>query len=129
MPFYPWLHRLAAERVALAYRRHVLSKGRGVGLEEPATTREGCPDTLFADETTPVTRLIRSERESKILGSLDGLPEAERSVLVMRYLEGLSFAEIAAILEINEGAAKMRHLRALQKLRERNAALAPGSSG
>jgi RNA polymerase sigma-70 factor, ECF subfamily len=36
---------------------------------------------------------------------------------VMRYLEDLTFAEIAAILEIGESAAKMRHLRAIGRIR------------
>jgi DNA-directed RNA polymerase specialized sigma24 family protein len=35
----------------------------------------------------------------------------------MRYLEDLSFTEIAAILEIGESAAKMRHLRAVKSMR------------
>ena len=41
----------------------------------------------------------------------------DREVLLMRYLEDLSFRDIAAILGIGEGAAKMRHLRALQRMR------------
>ena len=40
----------------------------------------------------------------------------DREILVMRYLEDLSFSEIAAILEIGESAAKMRHLRAIEKI-------------
>ena len=36
----------------------------------------------------------------------------------MRYLEQLTVAEIAAVLAISEGTVKVRHLRALQRLRE-----------
>jgi RNA polymerase sigma-70 factor (ECF subfamily) len=42
----------------------------------------------------------------------------DREVLVMCYLEGLPFAEIAAILGITEGAAKVRHVRALERIRK-----------
>jgi DNA-directed RNA polymerase specialized sigma24 family protein len=38
-------------------------------------------------------------------------------VLVLRYLEQLSIQEIAAVLYITEGAATMRQVRALDRLR------------
>jgi DNA-directed RNA polymerase specialized sigma24 family protein len=38
-------------------------------------------------------------------------------VLVLRYLEHLSTAEAAAVLGVTEGAVKLRHLRALDRLR------------
>jgi RNA polymerase sigma-70 factor (ECF subfamily) len=38
-------------------------------------------------------------------------------MLVLRYLEGLSNAEAAAVLGIAENTAGMRHLRALERLR------------
>ena len=34
LPFYPWLHRLAAERLAAVHRRHRRSKARSVTREE-----------------------------------------------------------------------------------------------
>src|SRR5262245_51459031 len=37
IPFYPWLRRLAWERVVDAYRRHVVSGRRGVGREATPT--------------------------------------------------------------------------------------------
>ena len=38
-------------------------------------------------------------------------------MLVLRYLEGLSNAETAAVLGLAESTAGMRHLRALERLR------------
>jgi len=38
-------------------------------------------------------------------------------VLVLRYLEHMSTADAAAVLEITPGAVKLRHLRALDRLR------------
>jgi RNA polymerase sigma-70 factor, ECF subfamily len=43
--------------------------------------------------------------------------EADRVILGLRYLDQLAFDEIAAVLEIGLGAAKMRHLRAVERLR------------
>ena len=38
-------------------------------------------------------------------------------MLVLRYLEQMSTAEIAAVLGTTPGAVKVRHLRALERLR------------
>jgi RNA polymerase sigma-70 factor (ECF subfamily) len=49
--------------------------------------------------------------------ALERLAPPDREILVMRYLEEVTFPDIAAILEIGESAAKMRHLRAIEKIR------------
>ena len=36
----------------------------------------------------------------------------------MRYLEELPFGEVAAVLGISENAAKVRHFRALERMRK-----------
>ncbi|MEO5815946.1 MAG: sigma-70 family RNA polymerase sigma factor [Gemmatimonadaceae bacterium] len=45
------------------------------------------------------------------------LPETTRTVFVLRQIEGYSHSEIAALLDITSGASRVRHLRALQRLR------------
>ena len=50
--------------------------------------------------------------------ALKHLPDNDREVLVLRFLEDLSTADAAAVLGIGEGAVKMRVLRALQRLRD-----------
>ncbi len=52
-----------------------------------------------------------------VRATLQELAPIDREILMMHYLEELSLREIAAILDIGEGAAKMRHLRALQRIR------------
>jgi RNA polymerase sigma-70 factor (ECF subfamily) len=49
--------------------------------------------------------------------ALGRLPPADREVLELRHLEQLSVAETAAVLGVSVGAAKTRHLRAVQRLR------------
>ena len=49
--------------------------------------------------------------------ALDRLPSHDREVLVLRYLEQLRHGEIAAVLGLSEGAVKVRHVRALERLR------------
>jgi len=49
--------------------------------------------------------------------ALDGLRGADREAVVLRFLEGRSFAEVAAATDSTEAATKMRVARALEKLR------------
>jgi RNA polymerase sigma-70 factor, ECF subfamily len=122
IPFYPLLRRLAAGRLADAYRRHVRAKRRSVGREEPP----GLPDEsvveladrLLAHENGPGTGLSRRERRDAVRGAVDKLPDRDREVLVLRFLEDLSTAETAAVLNVGEGAVKMRVVRALGRLRD-----------
>jgi RNA polymerase sigma-70 factor, ECF subfamily len=123
LPFYPWLHRLAAERLAEVHRRHRRSKARSVAREEANafTWTDGSAqlmvNRLAANDSTPGHALLREEQRRQLHAALHELPPIDREVLMMHYLEDLSFPEIAAILAIGEGAAKMRHLRALRRIR------------
>lgn len=49
---------------------------------------------------------------------LEQLPEAQREVLLMRFVDGLSVEEIAQALEIPAGTVKTRTHHAIRKLRE-----------
>jgi RNA polymerase sigma-70 factor, ECF subfamily len=121
LPFYPWLHRLTAERLAVVHRKHRRGT-RSVGLEQHASawcddSAQMLVDHLVASDTTPGHDLVREERRQRVRDALERLTPPDREVLVMRYLEDLTFPEIAAILEVGESAAKMRHLRAIGKIR------------
>jgi RNA polymerase sigma-70 factor (ECF subfamily) len=61
---------------------------------------------------------LRAELKTRVRLALEKLPPRDREVLVMRYLEGLSNAEIAASLEISEAAVRTRHTRALDRLHD-----------
>jgi RNA polymerase sigma-70 factor (ECF subfamily) len=123
LPFYPWLRRLALERLVRLHRRHVRARRRSVVREEPGPL--ALPDesagelarNLIAPGTGPSHHVLRQEEADRVRAALAQLAEGDREVLVLRYLEGLSNPDIAAALGISEGAVKMRHLRALERLR------------
>jgi RNA polymerase sigma-70 factor (ECF subfamily) len=123
IPFYPWLRRLAWDRLADGYRRHVRAAQRTVAREErpplPGASAVALADRLLAASgDRPGADLSRAERQARVQAALDRLPDRDREVLVLRHLEDLSTAEAAAVLGVSEGAVKVRLLRAVQRLRD-----------
>jgi RNA polymerase sigma-70 factor (ECF subfamily) len=123
LPFYGWLRGLAGERVIDAHRRHVAARRRSVTLEHrdpdlPDASADELVRRLFADDTSPSRHLMRQERHERLKTALASLSQRDREVLVMRHLEQLSTAEIAAMLELSEAAVKSRLLRALLRMRD-----------
>jgi RNA polymerase sigma-70 factor, ECF subfamily len=120
--FYPWLRRLAWEQLVKLRQRHLAAQKRTVTCEErrclalPDESAVSLAQRLAAPGTSPSHRLVRQEQQDRIRAALAQLPDSEQQILAMRYLEQLSMSEIAAVLEISEGAAKMRHGRALRRL-------------
>lgn len=53
-----------------------------------------------------------------LLNSLARLPVQDRAVLVLRYWEDLSVADVASTLRLSQGAVRNRSMRALGRLRE-----------
>jgi len=121
LAFYPWLRQIAQQRLTDLHRRHLLAQRRSVSREEPA----GLPsesamelaERLLAGEA-PSAGLRREEQRVRVRQALEQLPERDRDVLVLRYLEQLSTAETAAVLGSSPGAVRVRTLRALQRLRD-----------
>jgi RNA polymerase sigma-70 factor, ECF subfamily len=121
LPFYPWLRRLAWERLMKLHHRHIAADKRSVTRESPAPLPDESAlqlaGLLLAPGPSPSERAQRQELCARVRAALGRLPERDREVLVLRYLEQMSTAEIAAVLGTTAGAVKVRHLRALERLR------------
>jgi RNA polymerase sigma-70 factor (ECF subfamily) len=124
LPFYPWLRQFAWNRLIDLHRRHLLAGRRSVAREElpiPQLPDESACELvhrLFARDSSPSARLEREEVRRQVQEALEQLPERDREVLVLRHLERLPTADIAAVLGISEAAVYTRHLRALRRLGE-----------
>lgn len=121
LPFYPWLRQRALEEVARHYRRHVRAAARSVTREE--FDRLALPDhsaaelaaNLLAREGEPADRLLREEQQLQVRRVLCQLSEADRELLLLRFLERLSARESAQALGITLDALKWRQRRALER--------------
>jgi RNA polymerase sigma-70 factor (ECF subfamily) len=124
LPFYPWLRRLAWERLVKLHRRHRRAHRRSIDREEPGVL--ALPDESAVElanclidlRSGPGERMLREELRGRVRAALDRLPANDREVLVLRYLEELRHDDIAAVLGIRVGAVKVRHVRALERLRD-----------
>ena len=66
-------------------------------------------------QSRPATMAVARKAVRRALGQLS---EEHRQVLLLRYMQELDYAEIAAALEISEGTVKSRISRAKMRLRE-----------
>ena len=73
----------------------------------------------------------RSELRTALAEAMDRLSEASREILLLREVDGLSYAEIAQVLEIPKGTVMSRLFHARRQLRERLAerGIAAGGEG
>ncbi len=105
-PVRPWVYAIARHTALMYLRSRRRRGGEALPLEE-------------LPEIPELPRVDGPERRQLLARAARGLPETTREILVMHHVLGLSFAEIARILGMTEGAAKVRSHRALRTLRER----------
>jgi len=104
-----WLLRIAANHCVDLIRRRQLE--RRWMSEEPAA-----PDPPSQD-ASPLTLLLLKERRDAISQAIEGLEEAYRVPLVLRYYANLSYDEIAAELDMEKTQVAGRIFRAKRMLR------------
>jgi len=76
---------------------------------------------------TPETLLMRKLLRSEIVQAIDSLPEVFREVLILREIEGLSYADIAHVLDCPRGTVMSRLARSRLLLRRQFLRFAPSS--
>ena len=124
LPFYPWLRQIAWERLAHLHEQHIVARKRSVRREthfDPMLSDQSVMQLagfLGAPDSSPSRQLASKTRREQVREALQQLKQADREVLVVRFLEELSVKETADVLGISEGAVQMRQLRALERLRD-----------
>ena len=108
LPFSAWLYRIAHNLVANWYRDN--SRRKEVPLEESLT--------VHPRSEHPEQELLRVEERERLLGVLREIPADRQQLILLKFVEHLSNAEIAAIMGRTEGAIKSLYHRTLLSLRD-----------
>jgi len=101
-----WLHRIAYTKFIDARR----SEGRA------AILRESLPEPPISP-SEPIETMMADEEAQRLYQLLYSLDVSERTVLVLHYLQGLSYREMATVLDEASGTVKWRTSEALHRLR------------
>ena len=114
--FGTWLYRLASNACIDFLRKEKRRQGLSmtVSLEDEEERQVELPDERY----TPEGALARTEARRAVAEGLERLTPEHRQVLVMREINGLSYAEICAVLGLEEGTVKSRIARARNALRK-----------
>jgi RNA polymerase sigma-70 factor, ECF subfamily len=121
--FVCWLRKVFATilsnqvRRYLGTRRRDLRRERRISVRRDDTSMAAIDQRLIAPQSSPSQQASRRERAELLAEALGTLPCAYREVIVLRNLEGLSFADVAARMGRTEDSVKNIWLRALSRLR------------
>jgi RNA polymerase sigma-70 factor (ECF subfamily) len=115
--FYTWLYRIAINTA----KNYLVSKSR-----RPANTDIDVQDAeqfsnndKLIDEATPENSIMTEELATIIKNALNALPEDLRTALTLREFEGMSYEDIAAVMDCPVGTVRSRIFRAREFLDER----------
>ncbi len=100
-----WLYRVTSN---LCFNQLRNRKRRGAILDTMMK-----PEALVADQ---VETVFAAERKEEVMGALAELSDDHRDILVLRYYDDLSYAEIADVLQVKLGTVMSRLSRARMRL-------------
>jgi RNA polymerase sigma-70 factor (ECF subfamily) len=120
-----WIYRIAVNE-ASNFRRWFSRHRRGeLSLDEQEQGRPALTDILEDQQANQYDRLLQRERMQVIERALAQVNESFRVPVVLRDIEGLSYEEIAEILQVSLGTVKSRILRGREALKQKLQALDP----
>ncbi len=105
--FSGWLYRIAHNLVIDYYRRQ--ARSTHVSLDDAPT--------ILAENDDPLQATERQLQQERLRRAINRLTDEQAQVVSLRFLEGLSIAEVARAIGKTEGAVKALQYRAIVSLR------------
>lgn len=112
--FYTWLYRIAINTA----KNHLVARNRrppDVDVDVDDAQSLGA-DSELRDLETPENALYRDELEKVVKQTLDRLPEDLRVALTLREFEGMSYEDIANVMDCPVGTVRSRIFRAREAI-------------
>lgn len=109
--FYTWLYRIGINTA----KNYLVAQGRRAptSTEFDADEAESFEDgEQLRDNTTPESVFVSKQIGETVNAAIEALPEELKTAIVLREIEGLSYEEIASIMECPIGTVRSRIFRA-----------------
>lgn len=120
--FYTWAFRIAVNLTLNYCQRNVRFKHQSLDTEDNEYNRQARKELkeFLTDESSPDPAAVAQNKElcGMVVEALMELDDAHRTVLVLRDIEGMNYARIAEVLDIELGTVKSRLSRARRNLRK-----------
>lgn len=122
--FYTWIYRIAVNTA----KNHLVSRGR-----RPPSSDVDVEDAEFyagadglKDVATPEAELMKDQLEQVVHDAIRNLPEDLRTAVTLREMEGMSYEEIAEVMDCPVGTVRSRIFRAREAIDKRISPLING---
>jgi len=119
-----WLRLIVSQTLIDVHRRHLGVQMRDAGREisldragRPQTTSMSLAACLLGRITSPSQAAVRAEMSAQLEAALESMDPIDREVLALRHFEELTNSEVAEVLTIQQKAASIRYVRAIQRLK------------
>ncbi|PJG59660.1 RNA polymerase sigma factor RpoE [Aeromonas cavernicola] len=112
--FYTWLYRIAVNTA----KNYLTSQGRrppSSDVEADDAESYGGGEAL-QEVSTPENLALTDEIKRTVFAAIEALPEDLRTAIILRELEGLSYEEIADIMDCPVGTVRSRIFRAREAI-------------
>ena len=112
--FYTWLYRIAVNTA----KNYLVAQGR----RPPATDLDVMEAEIFdgneilRESSSPEAVTLSNEIKTVVFSTIDNLPEDLRTAITLRELEGMSYEEIADIMDCPVGTVRSRIFRAREAI-------------
>ncbi|PKO41852.1 MAG: RNA polymerase sigma factor RpoE [Betaproteobacteria bacterium HGW-Betaproteobacteria-3] len=131
--FYTWLYRIAvntAKKALMGLKRNpVVTESALRNASDDDDDETYRPQNELTTDETPETVLAAKEIASAVNAAMDALPEDLRQAVTLREIEGLSYEEIAEMMNCPIGTVRSRIFRAREAISARVRPLLDRQSG
>lgn len=110
--FFTWLFRIAANTA----RSHFMAEGREISLSHVTLEETDWAAPQWHDHDTPERQILRQEMLANLQTAIDTLVPSMKKAILLRDVQGLSYEEIAKILECPIGTVRSRIFRGRQEI-------------